>query len=173
MSAARAETKAINPFILGEVKGEKLPTSNDSKATDGKQEDGKSRPLDGAAGDLPYRDSEENLAGKSSVTKSKKKMKKAKRDKKKSRGGRGMFDRGFEDMFGRRGFYPGMMPFMPDGRYFYPDPTAFADMKGGPQAQKGLGDFTKFKSKGLAGISQGPPMHPGFFGQQGSSGNPQ
>jgi hypothetical protein len=117
MSASRAEAKAINPFILGEEKGEKNQTSNDSKMTDAKQDDGKSKPFDGVGGGMPYRDSEENLAGKSSVTKSKKKMKKAKRDKKKSRGSRGMFDRGFEDMFGRRGFYPGMMPFMPDGRY--------------------------------------------------------
>ena len=48
------------------------------------------------------------------------------------------------------------------------------DMKGGQQSQgkqnAPFADFNKFKSKGLSGISQVPPMmQPGFFGQQGSS----
>lgn len=46
MSASRAETKAINPFILtAEVKTDKVQTSNETKNSEPKQ-DARSRPFD-------------------------------------------------------------------------------------------------------------------------------
>ena len=109
MSASRAETKAINPFILPtEEKKDNLQTSNETKNSEPK-EDAKPKPFDPDASrtNANNQNSEENQAGKSSVAKSKKKLKTSKRDKKKSKGSRsGMFgDRisyGFDDVFGKR-----------------------------------------------------------------------
>ena len=137
MSASRAETKAVNPFTLAaEEKNEKVQTSNETKNSDVKMT-GVAKPFDGDPSRLQQTNqgSEENQAGKSSVAKSKKKLKKSKRDKKKSKGSRsGIFgDRasyGFDEVFGKRmmyggrGFYPGVLPFMPyGGEGFYPDPS--------------------------------------------------